>query len=105
MRHRVRGWTFQSSLLGGRLALGGVVADFLFSPPDWVPPRVWRVQGEYFHFASTQAQMHDVLQRLTLENRGFIVVDLISTDIYNSRDAVLDAALQGRQLRATPILV
>ena len=80
------------------------MADFLFSAPDWVPSMVWRVQGEYFHFQSTQKQIQDLLQRITLESRGFVVVDLLSDDIYNDRDTTLGAALQGQQVSITPIL-
>jgi archaellum biogenesis ATPase FlaH len=82
-----------------------VVADFLFSPPEWVPSRVWRVQGSYWHFASSQKQMEDLLQRLRLEEKGFVVVDILSIDVLRNRDAVLTAALEGRQLMKTPILV
>lgn len=39
-------FTFQSSLQGGRIELGGLVADFVV---DFRKPLVIRVQGQYFH--------------------------------------------------------
>ena len=104
IRNRIRGWDFQSSLLGGRIFLGGVVADFLFSPPDWTPSMVWRVQGEFFHYESTQKQIEDIFQRVTLENKGYVVVDILGNDIATNRDEVLNAALEGRQLFVSPFL-
>ena len=91
--------------MGGRLQLGGVVADFLFSPPEWVPGMVWRVQGEFFHLASSEKQVQDLLQRIQLEDRGFRVVDLLANDVLQNRDEVLTAALAGRQLKPSQILV
>ena len=104
-RRKERGWTFQSGIMGGRLVLGGVVADFLFSPPDWVPAMVWRVQGEYFHLASSEKQVMDLLQRVRLEDKGFRVVDILAHDVLTNRDEVLTAALGGEQLKPTQILV
>ena len=91
--------------MGGRLQLGGVVADFLFSPPEWVPGMVWRVQGEYFHLASSQKQVQDLLQRIQLEEKGFRVVDILANEVLQNRDDVLVAALSGQQLKPTQILV
>lgn len=105
LRRKERGWTFQSSIMGGRLRLGGVVADFMFSPPEWVPAMVWRVQGEYFHLASSEKQVQDLLQRIQLEDRGFRVVDILAHDVLTNRNEVLTAALGGQQLKPTQILV
>ena len=84
--------------------LEGVVADFLFSPPYWVPSMVWRVQGDFWHFLDTAKQVQDLMQRIRLEDRGFVVVDLMGRDLSNNRDSVLEAAIQGRQLRPTPLV-
>lgn len=104
-RRKERGWSFQSVIMGGRLRLGGVVADFLFSSPEWVPTMVWRVQGEYFHFVSSEKQVKDLLQRITLEDKGFRVVDILANDILMNRNEVLTAALGGQQLKTTQILI
>ena len=105
LRRKERGWTFQSSIMGGRLQLGGVIADFLFSPPNWVPSMVWRVQGEYFHLASAEKQVQDLLQRVTLEDQGFQVVDILANDVLTNREEVLEAALGGQQLKPSEILI
>jgi hypothetical protein len=91
--------------MGGRLQLGGIVADFLFSPPDWNPSMVWRVQGEYFHLATSEKQVHDLLQRIKLEDKGFQVVDILAHDILTNREASLTAALAGQQIKATAIQI
>ena len=103
-RKKTRGWEFQSSIMGGRLFLGGVVADFLFSPPEWVPSMVWRVQGEFFHLATSEKQVSDLLQRIKLEDEGFQVVDILANDVLTNREAVLTTALGGQQIKPTQIL-
>ena len=68
-------FSFQSSLMGGRHMIGGVVADFIvFSP---VPNLIIRVQGEYFHYQQGQGKiMEDFLQKVALQSRHFIVIDI-----------------------------
>lgn len=61
---------FQSSLQGGRLELGGIVADFLFRPLMIV----LRVQGPSHE--SYRRQRKDEEQRLVLEEMGFRVFDI-----------------------------
>jgi G:T-mismatch repair DNA endonuclease (very short patch repair protein) len=73
---------FQSSLLGGRVFLGGLVADFMISRP----PVCIRVQGRYWHgeFDTetgnlesgelSQARRDDD-QRDSLEELGYYVID------------------------------
>ena len=102
VKHGTRGWEFQSSLLGGRLQIGGAVVDFLFH----FPLMAWRVQGDYYHFRSQQDQALDFIQRLRLIAAGFIVVDILGSDVLNkaTRDRTLDAALAGIQLRELEFL-
>ena len=66
---------------------------------------VWRVQGEYFHLASSEKQVQDLLQRIQLEDRGFRVVDILAHDVLTNREEVLQAALGGQQLKPSQILV
>lgn len=64
--------------------------DFEFAPLDpilddidlWFtnPPTIIRVQGEYFHFADSEAEARDNFQRQQAESRGFIVVDILAQD-------------------------
>ena len=44
-RHLIPPFSFQSSMSGGRLQLGGMVADFLCE----MPPVVIRIQGSFWH--------------------------------------------------------
>ena len=70
-------FTFQSSLQGGRIELGGIVADFLFERIRLI----LRVQGpthkEHLRFRK------DEEQRLALEGWGYRVLDLDDDTIYN----------------------
>jgi len=68
---------FQSSLSGGRLELGGIVADFIIQSLQMIV----RVQGP------THGQFlvvrKDEEQRMALEEMGFRIVDIDDTTIYN----------------------
>jgi len=68
---------FQSSLQGGRLELGGIVADFLF-PNSMM---VLQVQGPTHE--EHLRMRKDSEQRLILSEMGFTVVDLDDDLIYN----------------------
>lgn len=91
-RHLTPGsdFTFQSSLNGGRIDLGGVVADFLFPRP----PVVIRVQGQYWHGQfdrETGDLIHGDLgqgrrddeQGQILNKMGYAVVDFWENDVYD----------------------
>ena len=73
---------FQSSLVGGRLELGGLVADFVIPRP----PTIIRVQGLFWHgdFDRETGNLingeldqgrRDDVQRSILEDMGYWVVD------------------------------
>lgn len=91
-RHLVPGsdFTFQSSLVGGRIHLGGMIADFLFDRP----PLVIRIQGQYWHGQfdrETGDLIHGELsqgrrddeQGQTLNSMGYAVVDFWENDCYD----------------------
>jgi len=76
-------FTFQSSLTGGRIHLGGMVCDFLFERPPLVV-RIqgmhWhgqfdRVSGDLIHGEITQGRRDDE-QGQELNQMGYAVVDL-----------------------------
>jgi len=69
---------FQSSFFGGRLELGGMVADFVLLDR----PLIIRIQGEYWH-SPLPTQRRDAVQRGVLESMGFQVEDLWDYEIYN----------------------
>lgn len=78
---------FQSSMLGGRIDLGGAVVDFLFLDR----PIALRVQGEFWHqpFSAMGQGVNDEDQKLQLELRGYTVLDLWESTILN-RDQLED---------------
>ena len=54
-----------------------------------------RVQGEYFHSASSP---HDKSQKYALKLLGFRPVDVWETVIYRARDYAMGAAIRGREV-------
>jgi G:T-mismatch repair DNA endonuclease (very short patch repair protein) len=81
---------FQPSFQGGRLHLGGLVADFIV--PDYQV--IIQVQGIYWHYTlGARRQARDVLQRAQLEAQGYRVVfidedDALRNPIYYVREAL-----------------
>lgn len=70
-------FTFQSSLQGGRLELGGIVADFVFP----LLKMIIQVQGPthdtFLRIRKDQEQVN------TLTSMGFLVLELLDETIYN----------------------
>ena len=77
-------FSFQSSLIGGRLELGGVVVDFLiYDPPDLGI----NIQGLHWHYGfGGDRKAHDAMARIQIEGRGIKLV-------YIDEDMVLRAPL------------
>lgn len=75
-------FTFQSSILGGRLDRGGLILDFVI-PPDIVIS----VLGEYFHYRLRGGSaFEDLAARELLAQEGTFLIFIDETDII--RDAV-----------------
>lgn len=83
-------FSFQSTLTGGRLHLGGLVADFLCERP----PVVIRVQGSYWHGEfdrQTGNLLHgdivqgrkDDEQGQILNSMGYAVIDIFEENCYD----------------------
>ncbi len=83
-------FSFQSTLTGGRLQLGGLVADFL----SYMPPVVIRIQGSFWHgeFDRQTGNLingdivqgrKDDEQGQTLNAMGFAVIDFWEFDVYD----------------------
>lgn len=83
-------FTFQSSLAGGRIELGGMVADFLFERP----PLVVRIQGQYWHgqfdretgnliHGDLHQGRRDDEQGQILNDMGYAVLDLWEEETYD----------------------
>lgn len=72
-------FNFQSSLQGGRLELGGIVADFI----EIRPRIVIRVQGPTHSDALMMQKDED--QKQILEAMGYWVVDITDREVYNEQ--------------------
>jgi hypothetical protein len=64
-------FSFQTSQLGGRREIGGLVADFIFETP-----RVILQVQSIWHTLTTELERRDDEQRLVLESMGWTVLDL-----------------------------
>lgn len=103
LERRSRAFDFQSSIMGGRLILGGAVADFIIE--DLVPGglAVWRVQGDYWHVEPARMQA-DMLQRERLLTETYMgvrvlqVVDLWESAIYWAYPDVFEQAEAGVEI-------
>jgi len=84
-------FTYQSSLLGGRLFKGGVVLDFLFTDP---PDLAINVQGEYYHYGmGVTFLQNDILVRQQMAGDGINLIFIDENDILNDVDYYVREAL------------
>jgi hypothetical protein len=96
---------FQSSLLGGRRELGGVVADFQFFDRYYPPGLIVNVDGYFWHSFRSEDRAKDLENRIRLEgDKGIRFVSLSEDDIIaelespGSYPRVVEAALLGEQI-------
>ena len=87
---------FQSSYFGGRLDLGGLVADFVIDV--LTPPLIIRVHGEYWHTLPGR-KTRDFFEKIQLLEHGFEVVDVWEDDLLSKLDFTMSQALKGQNLR------
>ena len=84
-------FTYQSSLLGGRLFKGGVVLDFLFTDP---PDLAINVQGEYYHYGmGVTFLQNDILVRQQMAGDAINLIFIDENDILNDVDYYVREAL------------
>ena len=103
LESRGRQFDFQTSFLGGRLQLGGAVADFIIF--DLWPGElaVWRCQGDYWH-TMPEREQKDALQKLKLLGERWnnvpvgVVVDLWESAIYRRAPQVFLQAEAGVEI-------
>jgi very-short-patch-repair endonuclease len=69
-------FSFQSSMLGGRAQLGGLVADFIFEAPKVVV----QVQSVW-HTTDLEAVVRDSDQNMLLQSWGYTVIEVWPTTI------------------------
>lgn len=73
-------FTFQSSMMGGRMEFGGLVADFVFP----LVKVIVQVQSAW-HKMSSANEMRDRDQSILLRNLGYQVLEIWPVDIMDSR--------------------
>jgi hypothetical protein len=84
-------FTYQSSLMGGRLDKGGSVIDFMFKNP---PDLAINVQGNYYHYGmGVETKTRDLLARVQLATMGIILIfvdedQLEENPVYYMREAL-----------------
>jgi hypothetical protein len=87
-------FVFRSPLFGGRGRLQGLEIDFEF------PTRglAWLVQGLQFHYVKPEQRTRDLIAKVRLASRGYIVVELFEDDIMQRAEYTLAHAIQGEQV-------
>lgn len=88
-------FVFQSSQLGGRIHLGGAVADFTLPHLVGAAGLALRVQGLYWHYSTQDEIDKGVTQKAALEAQGWTVIDLDEDDCYERLDYIMQEALKG----------
>jgi hypothetical protein len=84
-------FTYQSPLLGGRIAKGGVIIDFLFSDP---PNLAINVQGIFFHYElGVGVRSRDLMARQQLAADGVTLIFIDEDDLAIDARFVVSEAL------------
>lgn len=95
---------FQSSLLGGRREVGGLVTDFMFNDRFYPPGLIVNVDGFHWHGYYSKDRAKDLENKIRLVDRGFVFVSLSEDDIIaelenpGSYPRVVEAALRGEEI-------
>jgi len=84
-------FTYQSPMMGGRLAKGGAVMDFYFPSLNLAI----NIQSRYYHYATTLMRTADALQRAQLESLGIRVVFILEEDALRDPTFYTREALRG----------
>lgn len=98
---------YQSSHLGGRAVLGGLVPDFVVATGGG-HGYVWLIQGDYWHGQQSVIE-HDIralrqLDDVTISGVEILdVVEIWETDIYTHYPSVFELALDGIGMRHSRI--
>ena len=84
---------YQSAFLGGRLAKGGAVVDFLFYNP---PNLAINVQSVFYHYREITQKVRGQMQRAQLEGMGLRVIFIDEADALRAPHWYVREALQFR---------
>lgn len=86
-------FTYQSPQMGGRLAKGGAVIDFLFINP---PNLGINVSSRYYHYRTTPQRMRGQMQRAQLEGYGIRLIFIDEEDALSDPRWYVREALEFR---------
>ena len=86
-------YNFQSSLVGGRSELGGMIIPFIV--PDF--NLALRIRNQDLYDGVSQTALARI-ERAQLHNLGFVVVDAHEEDITRNIDEVMNRAIEGREM-------
>lgn len=87
-------FTFQSSLLGGRIERGGLIVDFQFRDP---PDLAINVQGTYWHYGLGPTILaRDKVTRETIAGQGITLIMIDEDDLYRDAEYYVKEALNYR---------
>ena len=91
-------FTYQSPFQGGRLFKGGAIIDFFENDLNIAV----RVQGRHWHvYASGDVRALDLIQKLSMESQGIIVVDIDEQVALRVPIEAVKTARQGREIIVT----
>ena len=85
-------FSFQSSQLGGRASLGGLVIDFLFQRPATL---AIEINGRYYHYdrPSSEQAGQDVYKRGQMASLGYVLIFLDDFDLLRDPSYYVKEAL------------
>ena len=85
-------FSFQTSLMGGRLERGGLIVDFTFTNP---PDLAISVLGVYFHYRlGGGTESRDLMTRELLAGQGIVLVFIDENDLIDDARYYVEQALQ-----------
>lgn len=87
-----RDFVYQSAQMGGRLAKGGAVVDFLFYNP---PNLAINIQSTYYHYVGVVTQARGQMQRAQLEGYGLRMIYIEEEDALRDPRFYIREALRG----------
>ena len=86
-------FTYQSPAMGGRLAKGGAVIDFLIEELSLAI----NVQSTYYHYATMQRRVAGALQKAQLESMGLRVIYIHEENVLRNPVYYVQEALKFRE--------
>ena len=86
---------FQSSQGGGRVQLGGIVVDFVFTRPPWL---AIGINGVYYHYHFNGGEQRgvDIIKRGQMASLGYRLIFIDDVDLLKDPKYYISQALEFR---------